>query len=450
MPTNKVNSKSASAAHQPNFLDQMGGRLHEMLVGKKPAPKPAAKKAAPTVAAAKPAPKPTHTPTPAKAQRASSAPARNASAKQEETAKNGVVGRGSAAKKPEICWAPLTMKSADGSSRYCISKNTKGAGYTALDPKGDTVTLHIKQLKDSHAALKPTSDKHTHAGRVRREGTALQKQEWSKASQGMPTKTEFKQGRADALPGMADGPRGSVNMLDQLGQKIAHSRMIVAPLGEGIGMVTDAIKGLNSAAHGAPKFVQHSNDLVSGRTPTNARELTAGAGGGAVNVAVGMASGAVSLVARVVVPGAWSDNVTKALGAGQQKLDDGYRRAVKNAGVNPESKGYNVASTATQIVGTLGTLRAVSLAAKGAKGAVAVRGTKSASMPRQHPVQLLKNAIQEHKQGKISSSTLRDVTELTSEAFKTQKDWYRFSWSPEIRKQYVNLTVEAMELGLRK
>ena len=460
MATNKVNSKSASAAHHPNFLEQMGGRLHEMLVGKKsapnPAPKPAAKKAAPTVGAAKPAPKPTTATT----QRASSAPARNVSAKHEEAAKNGVVGRGSAAKKPEICWAPLTMKSADGSSRYCISKNTKGAGYTARDPKGDIVTLHIKQLKDSHAALKPTSNKYTHAGRVRREGTALQKQEWSKASQGMPTKTEFKQGGADPLPGMADGPRRSVNTLVHVGQKMAHSRIIgVAQLGEGIGMATDAVRGLNSAVHHAPKFFQRSNDLVSGRTPTTAPELIAGVVSGAGKVAGALGSGAVSLVARVVVPGVWSDNVTKALGAGQQRLDDGYRGAVKNAGVDPDSKGYSVASTATQIVGTAflaaksmtgsATTKAANVGAKGAKGVKGAKGansvpnTKSVPKSVQHPVESLKNAVNQYREGKISGAALNEAMSRANEAFQTQKGPEALSWSPQIRKDYVTHNVEA-------
>ena len=465
MSTPSVKGKSAASKHQPNLLEQMGGRLHEMLVGKKPAPKPAAKKAAPTVAAAKPAPKPTTaptptptpTPTPAKAQRASSPPARNVSAKHEEAAKNGVAGRGSAAKKPEICWAPLTMKSADGSSRYCISKNTKGAGYTALDPKGDTVTLHIKQLKDSHAALKPTSDKHTHAGRVRREGTALQKQEWSKASQGMPTKTEFKQGRADALAGMADSSRRSVNTLVHVGQKMAHSRLIgVAQLGEGIGLATDAIKGLNSAVQGAPKFFQDSGDLLSGRTKTSKRDVAAGVVSGAGKLAYGMGSGLVDIGARIVAPGDWRDNVSKGIGTGQQMLDGGYRGAVKNAGVNPESKSYNVASTTTQIVGTVGSFflpakaakggampKATNAGTKGVKGNKAVPG--SSAKPAQHPVEGLKNAVQQHKEGKISDKALRDAMSHATDSFATSKA-SKTGWDAKTKVEFTAHMADAQHL----
>ena len=45
MSTPSVKGKSAASKHQPNLLEQMGRGLHEMLVGKKSAPKPAAKPA---------------------------------------------------------------------------------------------------------------------------------------------------------------------------------------------------------------------------------------------------------------------------------------------------------------------------------------------------------------------------------------------------------------------
>jgi hypothetical protein len=41
---------------------------------------------------------------------------------------------------------------------------------------------------------------------------------------------------------------------------------------------------------------------------------------------------------------------------GQQALDDGYRGVVKNIGIDPDSKAYGMASTVTQVVGTLATM----------------------------------------------------------------------------------------------
>ena len=216
------------------------------------------------------------------------------------------------------------------------------------------------------AAPKPSSERQNHGDRVRREGTKLQLDKARELSIHLPMKTEFKQGGPDPFAGMADGPRHNVNQAIAFGSKLAHSRLIgVAQIGEGIGLATDIVKGLDGAINGTPEFFSDTGDLISGRTKTSKREVAAGVASGLGKFAYGMGAGLVDLGARVVMPGDWRDNVSKGAGQGQQWLDNGYRGAVKSVGVNPDAVGYNVASTTTQVVGTVASFFIPAKATKG-------------------------------------------------------------------------------------
>ena len=105
---------------------------------------------------------------------------------------------------------------------------------------------------------------------------------------------------------------------------LAHSRIVgMAQLGGGVGMATDAVKGLHGAIRGAPKFFSDAGDLMTGRTQTKPGEIDAGKLSGAGKFAWGAGAGLVDVAARVFVPGNWRDGIASGMQQGQQALDNG-------------------------------------------------------------------------------------------------------------------------------
>ena len=204
---------------------------------------------------------------------------------------------------------------------------------------------------------KPESAGPADSAQVRREGTALQKEQARELSLRLPQKTEFKQGKANELQGLSNDVQLNIRKAEAFGSKLAHSRLIgVAQVGEGFGMVTDALKGLNGAINGTPKFFSDAGDLLTGRTKAKPGEMDAGKLSGAGKFAWGAGAGLIDTAARLAVPGDWRDNISSGMQQGQQALDNGYRRVVKKIGIDPDSKAYGVASTVTQVAGTLATM----------------------------------------------------------------------------------------------
>jgi hypothetical protein len=355
-------------------------------------------------------------------------------------------------KKAETCWAPLTMKSADGTSRYCISKNAKGAGYVARDPNGNNTTLPIKQLKDSHAALKPISDRQIHADKVRKEGAAKLLKMWEKSQAGTPSasKTEFKQGGDDPLKGMSLDARRNVNSALSVGSQMANAKILgvpvpgVAQLGEGIKLGTDVIKGVNGAINGAPKFFSDTGKLLNGSVKTNPGEVIGGAVSGLGKFAYGSGSAMVDMATRIAAPGSGHDKVDAVLGQAQQGLDTKYRNRLKESGINPNATGYNVTSTVTQGVATVATAlwpSGKSVTGKSGGTAGKVPG-KAPSNPvgnvlktQPHPVEGLGNAVKLYDAGKISASALKDAMAHATNAFAAAKEGGT-PWQAQIKRQY--------------
>jgi hypothetical protein len=227
----------------------------------------------------------------------------------------------------------------------------------ALDAEARAIKLinggGATQLRKAPGSNQSPAEKQAHAD-LRREGKQQQQEQRSTLASQLLKKTEFKQGHDDPLAGMADGPRHNVNQAIAFGNKLARSGIVgVAQFGEGTKFATDIVKGLNGAIKGAPKFLSDAGDVLSGRAKASKRDLAAGIVSGAGKLGYGMGGGLVDLGARIVAPGEWRDKVAEGLGKGQSSLDTSYRDNVKKVGVNPDSKGYNVASTTTQIAGVV-------------------------------------------------------------------------------------------------
>jgi hypothetical protein len=414
------------SAPESTLLDRIGKGLHDMLVSKTPAGGGQVKGKKDGASSKRP---PTG----------------------KTNAKKLVASGADARKKAETCWAPLTMKSADGTSRYCIAKNTKGAGYVARDPNGVNTTLPIKQLRDSHAALKPTSDRQIHADKVRKEGAAKLLKMWEKSQAGTPSasKTEFKQGGEDSLKGMSLDARRNVNSALSVGNQMANAKILgvpvpgVAQLGEGVKLGANVIKGVNGAINGAPKFFSDTGKLLNGSVKTNPGEVIGGAVSGLGKFAYGSGSAMVDMATRIVAPGSGHDKVAAVLGQAQQGLDTKYRNRLKESGVNPNATGYNVTSTVTQSVAAVATAfwpSGKSVTGKpGSAGKVPGKApiNPGGNVPKTppHPVEGLGNAVKLYDAGKISASALKDAMAHATNAFAAAKE-AGAPWQAQIKRQY--------------
>jgi hypothetical protein len=427
MGVGSVNHKKTNSTHEPNLLDRIGKGLHDMFVSKTPAGSGQVKGKKDGASSKRP---PTG----------------------KTNAKKLVASGADARKKAETCWAPLTMKSADGTSRYCIAKNTKGAGYVARDPNGVNTTLPIKQLRDSHAALKPTSDRQIHADKVRKEGAAKLLKMWEKSQAGTPSasKTEFKQGGDDPLKGMSLDARRNVNSALSVGNQMANAKILgvpvpgVAQLGEGIKVGTNVIKGVNGAINGAPKFFSDTGKLLNGSIKTNPGEVIGGAVSGLGKFAHGLGSGMVDTAAGIAAPGSGHDKVAKVLGQAQQGLDTKYRDRLKESGINPNATGYSVTSTVTQGVATVATAfwpKGKSVTGKpggtpgGVPGKTPINPNGKVPKTPLHPVEGLGNAVKLYDAGKISASALKDAMAHATNAFAAAKE-AGTPWQAQIKRQY--------------
>ena len=224
----------------------------------------------------------------------------------------------------------------------------------SIKPKPTNKPVPTQPRTANKVSNKPTTDRQVHADRVRREGTALQRQQAAELSVRLPPKTEFKQGKANELEGLSNDVQLNIRKAEAFGSSLAHSRIIgVAQAGGGIGLVTDAVKGVYGVIRGTPGFLSDAGDLITGRTKTKPGEIEAGKISGAGKFAWGALAGLVDVPASLVVPGAWRHGLASGMQQGQEALDNGYRRMVKKIGIDPNSKAYGMASTATQVVGTL-------------------------------------------------------------------------------------------------
>ena len=168
----------------------------------------------------------------------------------------------------------------------------------------------------------------------------------------LPVKTEFKQGRADPLQGLSQSTRGNVNAVQHMGNKLANSGIpVVDWAGEVLKLGVDVVKGTHGVVTAVPRFLDQTGDLFTGRTRTNPGEAAAGAVSGAGKFFYGVGAGLLDLSARVLVPGQGRDWIADGSQSFQDRLDQAYRAAVKKTGVDPDSAGYQVSSTVTQVVG---------------------------------------------------------------------------------------------------
>jgi hypothetical protein len=256
-------------------------------------------------------------------------------------------------------WNELTAGKKPAAAPRPASNKPKPANQ----PASKHVTKTLTKTAD-----KADPARQAYSDRVRREGTALQRQQAQELSLRLPQKTEFKQGKPNELEGLSNDAQLNIRKAEAFGSKLAHSRIIgVAQLGEGVGMATDAVKGLHGVIRGTPKFFSDAGDLLTGRTQTKPGEIDAGKLSGAGKFAWGAGAGLIDTAARVIVPGDWRDGIARGMQQGQQALDNGYRRVVKKIGIDPDSKAYGVASTATQVVGTLVSM---GKGGKGGKGGI--------------------------------------------------------------------------------
>jgi hypothetical protein len=275
-------------------------------------------------------------------------------------------------------WNELTAGKKPAAAPRPASNKPKLTNKPANQPTSKHATKTLTKTAD-----RADPARQAYSDRVRREGTALQRQQAQELSLRLPQKTEFKQGKANELEGLSNDVQLNIRKAEAFGSKLAHSRIIgVAQLGEGVGMATDAVKGLHGAIRGTPKFLRDTGDLITGRTKTKPGEIEAGRLSGAGKFAWGGGAGLVDIAARLVVPGDWRDGIASGMQQGQQALDNGYRGVVKKIGIDPDSKAYGVASTVTQVVGTV-----VSMG-KGGKSAIGGKGGLPAPVKTVKPVKV--------------------------------------------------------------
>jgi hypothetical protein len=286
----------------------------------------------------------------------------------------------------------------------------------------------------------------------------------------------------------AQNPQLANSRLKAVGSVMAHSGIGgIKNVGQTMKGVADASDSFINAVKGAPQFFSDTSDLLSGRTKTSKRDAAAGTVSGIGKTLYGSGAGTATGNFNQMMPGHGSDLVNYAVGYVQQKIDQGYRSDVKKLGVNPDSKGYQSSSNVAGVVTTVG-MAAVSKFGPGLfkrtpkPGLVRTTPGKGASTnqlsgalnskPSLHPVEGLKQAVQLHKEGKISSAKLNEAMSRASSDFKaeTARRMHKAGkindaalneaiasaspeygaqkgpWSDKMRKEYISHNVEANRL----
>ncbi len=164
--------------------------------------------------------------------------------------------------------ARLTARPTARPKARLTANKPKLTNKPANQPAGKTLTKTADKTDPARQA---------YTDRVRREGTALQRQQAQELSLCQPQKTEFKQGNPNELEGLSNDVQLNIRKAEAFASKLAHSRIIgVAQLGEGVSMAADAVKGLYGAIRRTSKFFRDTSDLINGSTQTKLGEIDAG------------------------------------------------------------------------------------------------------------------------------------------------------------------------------